>query len=77
MEMRTRRSWRNQDRLYKALQGVIAENLGATKPISNCCWDCVSFANAGRIRGTCSMIGAYVRGDNVDRPCFMARKERK
>lgn len=69
--MRTRRSPRNQDRLFKALFKPPAE----PKPepvVTPCCGNCVSYHDNGRSRGECTSFGMIVRCFTV-RPCFRPR----
>ena len=70
--MRTRRSPKNQDRLWKALAGKNKVNPPVT---SIRCWDCVSYPKGGRGRGECVLIGEIVMGRNENRPCFISRKK--
>ena len=57
--MRTRRSWKNQDRLWKALGGKPEKPQVATPPR---CWDCISYPKGGRMRGKCTLRGLIVLG---------------
>jgi len=68
--VRTRRSPRNQDRLWRALGRE-----GAAPPVvpvepTPRCWDCASYPKGGRGRGKCSLVGEVVNGRTADRPCF-------
>jgi hypothetical protein len=69
--MRTRRSWKNQDRLWKALGG----QLPIIQPVAPTprCFDCASYPPAGRSTGHCALHGVMVRGNTENRPCFMPR----
>ena len=71
--MRTRRSPRNQDRLWKALGGPVATVVQV--PQTPCCFDCVCYPKGGRSRGECTLIGEMVNGRSLDRPCFRRREE--
>lgn len=66
--MRTRRSPRNQERLWKELgrEGQIE-----TKTIGhvNRCFDCLFYPVGGRMRGTCSKLNKNVSGME-QRECF-------
>jgi hypothetical protein len=71
--MRTRRSWRNQDRLFKALTPRCDVEALVLKVRKNRCWDCACYPKGGRDRGTCSKKGKMVSGITVDEPCFSNR----
>ncbi len=65
--MRTRRSPRNQERLWRELG-----EQGKAKPVAaKCCWNCANYPG-GRARGYCKSFGGYVRGGEI-RPCFVQR----
>lgn len=78
--VRTRRSPKNQERLWRELgrQGVRAA-LPATVTaaqvirVDHRCWDCVSYPPGGRSRGACSLTGTMVNGRSENRPCFRVR----
>jgi hypothetical protein len=70
--MNTRRSPRNQDRLWKALDGTVATFKPAPLLPSRC-WDCISFPDWIRGRGFCVTTGAVVNGRTTNRPCFSPR----
>jgi hypothetical protein len=69
--MRTRRSVRNQDRLYRALGGK--QEKPAPLPPKKNCWTCASFPPHGRKRGQCALKGEMVRGSSLCET-FLARK---
>lgn len=58
--MKARRSWRNQDRLYRQLGESDAETKPASPP-ARICANCVSFPNNGRSRGECALQGVMTR----------------
>lgn len=68
--MRTRRSWRNQDRLWRELGGPKPE-VKVVEVIPRC-WDCANYPKGGRSRGACTLIGEMVRGAS-QKPCFLLR----
>lgn len=72
--MRTRKSPRNQEILWREL----AKQGAPTTPLPvlnspNRCWDCVSYPKGGRARGECVLIGQMVNGRSENRPCFKGR----
>ena len=69
--MKTRRSWGNQDRLYRELSGKPEEEQPAVSSVR--CWDCLRYPKGGRSRGGCSLWGGTVSGITEGRPCFEAR----
>jgi hypothetical protein len=69
--MRTRRSWRNQDRLWRALGGE-SEPMRPVVTVPRC-WDCVSYPQNGRVRGGCTLRGVIMRGQTKNKPCFTGR----
>lgn len=71
--MHTRRSPRNQDRLFRAL--FLPPAATATPVPPSHCWDCNNYPPAGRSRGHCTLSGMMVQGVGV-RPCFKARLAR-
>lgn len=72
--MRTRRSPRNQDILWRELgrQGVVPEKPVAIQA-SPRCWDCANYPAGGRVRGHCGVTGLVVAGRTPDKWCFVAR----
>lgn len=72
--MRTRRSPRNQQALWKALTPPVDKpTQDPTPPPVNRCWDCVSYPKGGRSRGDCTLLGVMVCGQTANRPCFRHR----
>jgi hypothetical protein len=66
--MKTRRSPKNQDRLFRQLSGP-----KTTPPIlveTECCFNCVSYGKSGRMREPCSLVGWTVYGATKGRGCF-------
>lgn len=72
--MRTRRSPKNQERLWRALGGPPEPE--PEPVIQATCYGCEAYPPGGRGRGHCAMTGTMVRGSNVGRPCFDARSLR-
>jgi len=68
--MRTRRSWRNQDRLWKLLTPPAPPKQHLESP--NRCCDCRHYPKGGRSRGTCSLHSEKVYGLS-ERNCFESR----
>jgi NADH:ubiquinone oxidoreductase subunit B-like Fe-S oxidoreductase len=70
--MRTRRSPRNQEILWRALGG----QKSAPAPVVSVprCWDCANYPKHGRARGTCAVTGTMVNGAAENRDCFKARR---
>lgn len=68
--MKTCRSPRNQEILWRALGGA-PEAKPATAQ-AQCCFNCVDYPKAGRSRGECTLHGEIVNGRSV-KPCFKAR----
>lgn len=64
--MRTRRSWRNQDRLWKALGGPLPATPAVMAP--PVCGNCANFSGL-RNRGNCSLHGIKVNRLSL-RECF-------
>ncbi len=68
--MRTRRSPRNQEILWRALGGK------AVAPVAvfgtPCCWNCRRYPPAGRARGECTLLGQIVNG-RTQRSCFESK----
>jgi hypothetical protein len=56
--MRTRRSPKNQERLFRELFKAKDTVMPATSPV---CANCVSFPNNGRSRGECVLLGVIKR----------------
>lgn len=70
--MRTRRSPRNQDRLWRYLtpEAPAKEPLPPSPPR---CWDCRHYPKGGRDRGTCALSGLKVAGRS-QKECFTPRR---
>lgn len=68
--MRTRRSPRNQELLWRALTPPTTAATPA-EPDTRC-WQCVSYSQTGRSSGACALTGRKVRNTS-QRPCFSAR----
>ncbi len=66
--MRTRRSPRNQDRLYRML--TVPEET-PTSIVTQCCFNCVSYGGSKRNRAICTLTGTKVYGNTMDRECFL------
>lgn len=69
--MRTRRSPRNQQILWKALTPPVDKPV--LLPHIPRCWDCSSYPPSGRVRGHCALKGDMVNGRSENRPCFLPR----
>ncbi len=69
--MRTRRSPRNQDILFKAL--FPRPEAPTPAPRTPRCFDCLNYPRGGRSRGHCTLKGEMVYGISADRPCFLGR----
>lgn len=69
--MRTRRSPRNQERLWRAL-GKQGEQPQERPPTVRRCFDCVSYGGSARNRNECTLIGRIVNGATTGRECFKA-----
>lgn len=69
--MRTRRSPRNQDRLFRELFKPEPQK---AKPVEqvNRCWDCHHYPKGGRMDATCKLKGKRVAGRSV-MDCFKKR----
>ena len=65
--MRTRRSPRNQDRLFRELFTPPSRPPSQPGPV---CFNCVNYPRTGRARGACSLHGFMVRGQD-QRACFL------
>lgn len=65
--MRTRRSPRNQDRLFKILFKVT--NAPIERAVIRCCFNCVNYPTHGRSRGYCPVINDSISGI-MEKPCF-------
>jgi hypothetical protein len=75
--MKTRRSWRNQDKLYKDLakQGYTPAK-PVPVPLARC-FDCRSYPKQGRARGKCALKGETVNGGTAEMPCFVRRGQKQ
>lgn len=71
--MRTRRSPRNQERLWRELGGRPDPPAPVVDPIPRC-WDCVCYPAGGRNRGRCTSRGVTINGRTANQPCFTRRK---
>ncbi len=71
--MRTRRSPRNQEILFKALFPPPEK----ATPIERSprCFDCCHYPKGGRSRGRCALSGESVRGEAENRHCWTDRQE--
>lgn len=69
--MRSRRSPRNQERLWRALTPP-APKIPAVASTPRC-WDCANYPKGGRARGSCTLRGEMVQGQSENRPCFRER----
>jgi hypothetical protein len=71
--MRTRRSVRNQNILFKAL---FEPKKDAVAPaVTVYCFNCVSYPRHGRRRGECALGGMIINGSTRNRSCFQSRLE--
>jgi hypothetical protein len=70
--MRTRRSVRNQNVLFKAL--FKPPTISQKETMRTACFNCISYPAHGRNRGECILIGKVVNGNNLDRLCFVVSK---
>lgn len=69
--MRTRRSPRNQDILFRALGGPLP--LKPEPVVTRCCGNCTNYRDTGRARGLCHLKG--VRVAIMSAPsCYVARE---
>jgi hypothetical protein len=70
--MRTRRSHKNQDRLFNAL----FQKPEAIKPTETKarCWECAAYPTGGRTRGKCAFFDEVVPGASI-KECFRQREE--
>jgi hypothetical protein len=75
--MRTRRSWRNQERLFKALTPPVDKSTVPELPEVERCWDCVCYPKGGRARGMCSFKVEFVEGITANKACFVKRVVRR
>ncbi|HKZ01434.1 MAG TPA: hypothetical protein VJ180_04300 [Pyrinomonadaceae bacterium] len=69
--MRTRRSVRNQNILFRALFEPQHETVAIVE--TKCCFNCANYPEHERNRGECTLHGVVVRGATVDRECFRSR----
>ena len=69
--MKTRRSPRNQERLWRALGPPTP--VVPVVPETGRCFDCASYPRGGRARGACTVHGVVVRGMS-ERACFVRHK---
>jgi hypothetical protein len=69
--MNTRRSPRNQERLWCALTPPAAPVVSVPAPRR--CFDCVNYPRGGRSRGHCTLRGVMVAGRTVEPPCWQGR----
>lgn len=68
--MRTRRSPRNQDRLFKVL--FKPPTFSVEPVVTPCCANCINYPDTGRSRGFCTVAGAKVMAISVW-PCYAAK----
>lgn len=71
--MRTRRSPRNQEILFRALF-MPPEESPIQGPRCPRCWDCLEYPKGGRSRGECLAHGEVVNGITTRPGCFRPRK---
>ena len=64
--MRTRRSPRNQERLFRAIGKELAT--------AQRCETCVSYMPYDRGKGECILLGVFKRGSNEQRSCWRGKK---
>lgn len=69
--MRTRRSPRNQEILWRALTSPVPPVVPT--PHVPRCWDCVSYPVGGRSRGHCTLRGQMAYGATEQLPCHKRR----
>ncbi len=66
--MRTRRSWRNQDRLWRAYCGEPKPpTQGPRKPR---CFTCVNYPKGGRSGCKCKLTGTRMNGAECKPECY-------
>lgn len=75
--MRTRRSPRNQEILFRQLFAPARTSPGtaAAPSVEHVprCWDCRHYPKGGRNRGKCALRGEHVNGRSERQACFAAR----
>lgn len=71
--MRTRRSPRNQEILWRALSRQGAAPPAEPLTPRRACWDCVNYPKGGRSRGHCTLLGLMVSGEAENKECFRPR----
>lgn len=71
--MRTRRSPRNQDILFKVLFPKPEPPVPTTPSIR--CFNCHHYLKGGRARGLCNKMMITMTGMSLNKPCWVARKE--
>jgi hypothetical protein len=73
----TRRSWKNQDKLFKELFKLppIEEPNPAKADTIKMCFNCKHFTENGRARAKCKLSGEITVGYSM-KECFIERKER-
>lgn len=69
--MNTRRSWKNQERLFKALFKSTAA--ASVRPVVQCCFNCLHYPQGGRNRATCRLSGETISGVTQDKACFQSQ----
>lgn len=74
--MKTRRSPRNQERLWRELgrQGTPTVPTPLPDP-RRACWDCANYPKGGRSRGHCTLFGIKVSGETENKECFVPRRK--
>lgn len=70
--MRTRRSPRNQDRLFADLFRPSAEPQPPRPPPASHCWDCRHYPKGGRDSAKCRLTGKRT-GGHEERNCYEMR----
>lgn len=68
--MRTRRSPRNQEILWRALTPPAPTKVN--EPVGECCFTCVNYGGSRRNRAECTLRGVRVEGVTANRPCHSA-----
>lgn len=72
--MRTRRSPRNQERLWRLLSAPTQVPTVQTAEVPRC-WGCANYPRGGRARGICSLHGHMVNGRTENLTCFRTRDQ--